>query len=142
MERPSLFIIDASVAVKWFAKEDLRQQALKVRDDYTRGKVDLQAPYLIRYEVGNALRFHPGSTVEEVVRALEALTNMQIITDEMSPAITEAASKISFEEGLAFYDAVYLALAEKNGTKVLTDDRKLYKKVRKRRGLLQLLERY
>ncbi len=67
---------------------------------------------------------------------------MQIEEGEFPSEVVEKSSEIAFEEGLTFYDAVYLALAEKNGASLLTDDRKLYRTVRKRKRLLQLLEDY
>ena len=97
---------------------------------------------MIRYEVANALRFHPGYSWEHVAGALEALDDMQLIVDEMSPLVAESASRISYEEDITFYDAVYLAMAETSGTKVLTADERLFRKVRKRKGLLRLLAKY
>ncbi len=57
-------------------------------------------------------------------------------------ASAEAASKIAFEEGITLYDAFYIALAEGKGARLVTDDRRLYRKVGKRRVLIQLLENY
>ncbi len=115
LERTPLLILDASVAVKWFIKEPLRKKALKVREDYVEGRVDLLAPGLIHYEIGNALRFHPGSNPKQLAEALETISSMQIDAGELSSEIIEAASEIAFQERLTYYDAVYLALAEKTG---------------------------
>ena len=50
-------VVDASVVVKWFVAEDLREEALKIRDDYIEGKVRLSAPSLMPFEVLNAARY-------------------------------------------------------------------------------------
>ena len=142
LERTPLFILDASVAVKWFVREPLRDKALQVRKDYAEGKIDLLAPSLIRYEIGNALRFHPGSSPRELADAVNTVSGMQIDDGELSPEIVETASEIAFQEKLTFYDGIYLALAEKHVARLLTDDRKLYREVRKRSKLLQLLADY
>ena len=49
-------VLDASVAVRWYNEEDYSKKALLIRDDHISGKVDLVEPYLLIYEVGNALR--------------------------------------------------------------------------------------
>ena len=45
------YVVDASVVVKWFAFEDLRDQALMILDDIGR----LQAPDFIFAEVSNVV---------------------------------------------------------------------------------------
>ena len=142
MERSPLLVIDASVAVKWFVVEPHRGKALEIRESYVRGVVELLAPSLIQYEVGNAIRFHPGSTPEHVAEAVQSILGMQMGGGEVSAVLAEAASGIAFEEEITLYDAFYLALAERNRARLVTDDRRLYRKVRKRRSMLQLLENY
>ncbi len=113
-----------------------------MREDYFEEKIDLLAPGLILYEIGNALRFHPGSSPRELNDAFRTMVDMQIDQPELPQEIVETASEIAFQEKLTFYDAVYLALAERNRSKLLTDDRKLYRKARGKRNILQLLENY
>jgi len=142
LERTPLFVVDASVAVKWFAKEPLRRKAVQVRNDYAAGIIELTAPRLLRYEVGNALRFHPGATQQLLIEAIRAIDDMQMVESNLSASEGEIASRIAFEEKTTFYDAAYLALAERHGCLLLTDDRKLYNRVGERRRLIQLLEDY
>lgn len=113
-----------------------------MREDYYEEKIDLLAPRLIRYEIGNALRFHPGSSPREIVDAVRTIADMQIDQSDLSPETVQTASGIAFEEKITFYDAAYLALAQRNSTKLITDDRRLYEKARGKRNLLQLLEGY
>jgi predicted nucleic acid-binding protein len=40
VERAQIFVIDASVAVKWYVEESDRDMALKVRRDYVDGRID------------------------------------------------------------------------------------------------------
>jgi len=50
-------ILDASVAAKWFLKrEKYGSDAIRLRQDYEAGKVDLSAPSLILYEDCSAIR--------------------------------------------------------------------------------------
>lgn len=52
-------IIDTSVAVKWLNQdnEEHIEKADKILEDVRDGKVELFAPELLKYEVGNALLF-------------------------------------------------------------------------------------
>lgn len=78
MEEEKVLVLDATVAVKWFTNEPLRDKALLIRDKYVKGLVDLIAPGLLFYEVANALRYNPRFGVEEVKNALKALEKLGI----------------------------------------------------------------
>ena len=113
-----------------------------MREDYFEDRIDLLAPGLIRYEIGNALRFHPGSSPKELADAVKTIGDMQIDTAELAPETVTAASEIAFQERITFYDAVYIALAERNTAKLLTDDQLLHKKASRKRNLICLLKDY
>ncbi len=50
-------VVDASVVVKWFVREEYTGEPLRLRDAYVDGLVDLLAPYLLPMEVLNALKY-------------------------------------------------------------------------------------
>lgn len=113
-----------------------------MREDYFEDRIDLLAPSLIRYEIGNALRFHPGSSPRELADAVKTIGDLQIDQAELDPETVRAASGIAFQEKITFYDAVYIALAERNTVRLITDDQLLYKKASSKRNLLYLLKDY
>ncbi|MEM2945934.1 MAG: type II toxin-antitoxin system VapC family toxin [Thermoproteota archaeon] len=80
MEEEKVLVLDASIAVKWFNVEPLREKALTIRNRYASGDIDLIAPDLLHYEVANALRYNPRFGVEDVKAALRALEDMGITT--------------------------------------------------------------
>jgi len=138
-----VFIIDASVAVKWYVREELRDKALRLREDFLSEIVDLEAPSLILYEVGNAIRHHPGATEQECASAVRELRNLGIAIRDLDDAAVGAAAKLAFEEKLTFYDAAYLSLAETMEATLITADKELYDRLsNERRALSQLLEQY
>ncbi len=142
MERTPLFILDASVAVKWFVNEPERDRAVRVREDYVHGRINLRAPALMLYEVGNALRFHHKGTEEIGARVVKSLRRMQLTPDTLQDKTIETAMTISYVEGITFYDAVYLALAENNRCKVITADQQLVRVLKKYGSLALLLRDY
>jgi len=138
-----VFIIDASVAVKWYVSEELRDKALRLREDFLSEIVDLEAPSLILYEVGNAIRYHPGATAHECVSAVRELRNLGIAIRDLDDAAVGAAAKLAFEEKLTFYDAAYLSLAKTMEATLITADKELYDRLsNERKALSQLLEQY
>lgn len=128
VERAQVLVVDASVAIKWYVEEEYREQALILRRDYYDGKVALVSQPLLFYEVANALRCHEALTSSDVVDSVNSLIDMQI--DLLAPMkeVVDAAVDLAFEEGATVCDAVYLALAELTGSKVITADEKLLEK--------------
>jgi len=53
-----MYVLDASVLIKWFSNEEYTDRALKLRDDFLQGYTELVVPDLLLYEVSNALRWH------------------------------------------------------------------------------------
>ena len=134
MERAPLFVVDASVAVKWYVQESDRARALRLRDDYAKRRVDLLAPRLILYEVGNALRYHPNADGNLSSDGVRALHRMGFTVEWSDDDAVHEAMRIAYSENITFYDAVYLALAEKEDAKVISADEKLIGKLREHGG--------
>lgn len=122
MEKSQVFILDASVAVKWYVKEEMRDSALRLRDHFVSGLIDLEAPNLILCELGNALRYHPGSRTSDCAEAVRHLRNMGLILHELDDDLIDQTAALAYKENITFYDAVYLALAKIMETKLVTAD--------------------
>ena len=141
VERTQILILDASVAVKWYVEEELREQALALRHDYYEEKLLLISQPLLLYEVANALRYHPTLSSEDVMTAIDSLLAMQFNLITLGKSEAEVAVKIAFDENLSMYDATYLALADITGTQIVTADESFYKKLSTERKKLVLLLR-
>jgi len=143
LEKPSVFVLDASVAVKWYVKEDMRDIALRLRDHFVSELVDLEAPSLILYELGNALRHHPGSTATECAEAVKQLQNIGMVFHELDGKLIDLAANLAYEEKITFYDAVYLALAKDLHTALITADVSLRDQIREQnKSSVVLLKEY
>jgi len=141
VERTQILVLDASVAVKWYVEEELREQALALRHDYYEEKLLLISQPLLLYEVANALRYHPTLSSEDVMTAIDSLLAMQFNLITLGKSEAEVAVKIAFDENLSMYDATYLALADITGTQIVTADESFYKKLSTERKKLVLLLR-
>ncbi|MEM4251422.1 MAG: type II toxin-antitoxin system VapC family toxin, partial [Candidatus Bathyarchaeia archaeon] len=77
MERGEIakYVPDASVAVKWFVEERDSSNALRLKQLFESGRIDLEAPSLLWYELASAIRFHPKArlTLRQFSMVTEAL---------------------------------------------------------------------
>jgi len=125
MEEEKILVLDASVAVKWFNVEPLREKALIIRDRYVNGEIELIAPDLLYYEVANALRYNPRFGIEEVKSALKALEDLSIITYDFDGELREKAVELAYRFGITIYDAAYVALAVIRNAPLYTADKEV-----------------
>lgn len=139
-ENKNLYIVDASVILKWFLKnENDAEIALKVRNDYAAKRVDLAVPTHSFYEVMNTLGMKAPDD------ALTFLSQLYILRLEEYNLGIEIASKaqelMNKFKGVTFYDAVYHALAIKLGGTFITADNKYFEKTKSARHI-KLLKNY
>lgn len=112
-------------------------------DDFVSDLIDLQAPSLLLYELGNALRCHPGSTERDCADAVKQTRNLGLGIHELDDSLTEMALMLSFREKITFYDAAYLALARELNAIFLTADRVLCTQISEEaRSGMTFLEEY
>jgi predicted nucleic acid-binding protein len=123
-------VVDASVAFKWFIAETTSDQALALLD----GDGRLQAPDVIFAEVANAmwvrLRGVDGSQANAVLQAVEGLGRILDRTVPV-PLLLPRAVELAFRLTHPVYDCLYLALAERDQSKVVTADKRLVDVARK-----------
>lgn len=120
-------VIDASVGFKCEVPEDLSAKALQLRRDFRRGVHDLLATDLYPLELSNSLVMAarsgriPASDLPVVYASLMA--NLPIIYPSIS--LLPRAFEISSQTKASVYDALYVALAEREGCDLVTADDKL-----------------
>lgn len=114
-----MIVVDASVAVKWFVKEDGHEEALSLL-----GGVNLTAPDLIFCETANVLwkKLRRGEvTSEQAEEACRALPNF-ISAVVSATVLAEDALGIARRLDHSVYDCIYLSCAQRLGTKLVTAD--------------------
>jgi len=128
------FTADASVAIRWLISgEEYEAQALKLRNDYAKGLIELHAPELITFEVLNTL----WKTVErKIMKAEDALMvckgfgKLAPKTLSLDLEDLENALKVAMANHITFYDASYIATALKTESTLITADKDLYEVAR------------
>jgi len=124
----SRFVVDASVAIKWFLPEPNSADA----DKLLSGGFQLLAPDLLVPEVGNILWkrvMRAELTVQQAQVIMRALESLPMI---LRPASDLAENAMTVACGLkrSFYDCLYLALALTTDCRMVTADRKLFDAVK------------
>ena len=122
-------VIDASVVVKWFVKEEWSEEAEALRDDYAAGTIDLASSAIMPFEVLNALRYSGAFGEDELVEASEILEDLQVTLYELKGDYARETVKLAMRKGITIYDASYVALAIVRDCVLWTADEKLLRKV-------------
>lgn len=140
MNAPML-VVDASVAVKWFASEsesDL-DRAVELQRRHRDGLIVLTAPALLYYEVVNALRFSSNLGPGDITQAIQSLFDIDILTIHPEALALRKAALLALDKKLTVYDSVYLAVAEQLQAPLVTADRKFVRNIGEY-GMVRLLE--
>lgn len=122
-------VVDSSVIVKWVNSQDeaYLDQADTLLEDCRNGKVQLLAPELAKYEVGNVL-WKKGLALPAAQASLGTIYAgpVEFIKQDKSQAMR--TMEIATRTRMTFYDATFVALTEKQGATLVTDNPKHQKK--------------
>ena len=117
------WVVDASVAVKWFIPEIHSNDARRLLVEGN----ELIAPELLLPEVANILWKKHRAGELEAVEAREILFELRRLPMRivrMAP-YTEDALALAIKHQRTVYDCIYIALAVHEGSRFVTADRKL-----------------
>ena len=118
------FVVDASVAIKWFIPEIHSEAALQARQSRHR----LHVPAFMTLELGNVIakKIRRGELTREngknILKELRHLPLQRHADDRLFPA----AYALALDTQQSLYDCLYLALAEAVDGRMITADRKFY----------------
>ena len=122
------YVVDTSVILKWVLgdeKEPDHKKAMGLLDAWTEGDVELSAPILWQYEVGN---FLGRNLREEAADKMELLMNLNIKDVEFTNSNFRQCFSWMRQNRITFYDASYLVVAFEIQGILITADEKFVKK--------------
>lgn len=120
----STYVIDASVAAKWFVDEEHSQNALAVLDEGNR----LHAPDFLLLEMDSIVCKLIRRGVLSHSEAAEIRDALRLYPIQHHPFVSflDPAFEIAQRTGRSIYDCLYVALAILLGGSMVTADRSLY----------------
>lgn len=131
------YVVDASVAVKWFLPEIHSDAAIKV----LKSRRELLAPDLIWAEFGNVLQKKVRRNEMDSAEARQCMRDFAKfpVQTTSSRILADTAWSLMPGNAVSFYDALYLALAVGSGARLVTADRKFYDALDKNRFGLKMM---
>jgi predicted nucleic acid-binding protein len=121
------YVLDASVALCWVIPRPLTPKAVRLRDKYFRKIHELIAPAVFIDEVAGALT--KAERQKDITVGLAAALFVKVLNSAPvlvmhAPLVTRAID-ISSCSRTAYYDCLYVALAEREACELVTADQKV-----------------
>lgn len=141
MERRREIVLDSSVVVKWFSKENKSEEALALLDAYIQGSTAIIVSEILLCEVGNALRYKPDYDTQKLTDALTQLFNLRMKVAHLTETLMVRAGEIAYDGKITLYDALPVAIAEAHKTVCITaDEETQHKKLQPKGYPIELLQ--
>ena len=121
------YVLDASAALCWVLPRPNSGKALQLRADFQNAVHELIAPSVFSGEVASALTKAERQKLIPVGDARPLLGSVMRTPPVMHPyePLLDRAVDISSQTRSGLYDCLYVALAEREGCELVTDDQKL-----------------
>ena len=121
------YVLDASAALCWVLPRPNSDMALQLRADFQRAVHELIAPSIFPGEIASALTKAERQKLIPLGDARPLLGQVMRTPPVMHPyePLLDRAVDISSQTRSGLYDCLYVALAEREGCELVTDDQKL-----------------
>ena len=136
-----IYVIDASVGVKWFIEEEYSDRADELLSDFQEGIVELVAPKSFMQEFCNAIRKYVvrGYLSRDLANQhVEKMAEMPIDYVDLDWKIIKESYAKALELSITVYDAIYVVIADKLGATIITSDNKLYNQLRDKARIMHI----
>lgn len=117
-------VIDTSIAVKWLNQdnEDNIDQADKILEQARGGQVELLAPELLKYEIGNVLLFGKKIASEDIRDLMNIFYSLPITFIAGNKDIAHDTYVLAKILGITYYDASFLSIAKQYDATLVTEN--------------------
>ncbi len=122
----SKVVVDTSVIVKWLNQTNEKNidNADQIMSAALKGDIELFAPELAKYEVGNVLLKGKQLTPEESYVSLATSYSLPITFINESEDLARETYRLAFSLNVTYYDASFMSLAKQYGATLVTDNPK------------------
>jgi predicted nucleic acid-binding protein len=129
-----IYVVDSSVAVRFLLVEDLSEKADWLLQKFHDDALELKAPGLVNYDVGNALWKAVKQKVidaHEASRKFSQFIKLKLDCVELDEKESLEALTWAMKNNVTYYDSVYVKASEKTGATLLTADDAFYERASK-----------
>jgi predicted nucleic acid-binding protein len=119
-----ILVVDSSVIVKWLNKdnEEHIQNSDKLLNETREGRIELLAPELAKYEIGNVLLLGKKLIFSEAAKSISALYSIPLTFIEESKELAVQTYALAEDLGITYYDASFLSLAKQYDASLVTSN--------------------
>jgi len=115
-------VVDSSVIIKWLNTDN--EQNLEEADlllhQAKEGKIELVAPELAKYEVGNVLLKGKQLTPQQAMTSLGTVYSLPLTYIPDSKELSKDSYSLAYKAGITYYDASFVSLANSLGASLVT----------------------
>lgn len=122
-------ILDSSVIAKWYFKEENSDLARRLLEQHQVHLIQITSPILLFFEIGNIF-INKKLTAVNFSRHIQDLLALNLTIINTEKVLLKNTFAIALNYQLSFYDATYVALAQKLKCDFITADKKLYQKTK------------
>ena len=117
-------VVDSSVITKWLNKknEENLEKADLILEETRRGKVELIAPELAKYEIGNVLCTSKKLVPKEANISLGTVYSLPITFIGETEDLAKQTFGLAFKHNITYYDASFMSLAKQYNAILVTDN--------------------
>lgn len=121
------YALDISAALCWVLPRPTSPRAVRLRDEFRRGVHTLIAPSIFPAEAAGALTKAERQKLVPVGQAAVLLADILATPPALHPyeSLLARAVDLSSRTRTGLYDCLYVALAEREGCELVTDDLKM-----------------
>jgi predicted nucleic acid-binding protein len=121
------YVLDASVALKWVLAEVDSDKADALRDAFRKGIHDFLAPDIFPSEIGHAITKAQRRKIITISEGSILLGNILTTLPQLVPSLPllPEAYALASTKRISLYDSLYVALADREGCRLVTADIRL-----------------
>lgn len=121
-------VLDTSIVVKWYVEEEKSEKARQILSEYQKNKLAVVVPEIITLELANALYFGADFKSEILSETLSSFYALNIPHIPITMDLLLPSTDLMEKYNIAIYDALFIALSEKEKATLITADKKHHQK--------------
>jgi len=127
------FVLDSSVILKWLNEQDEERikEAQLILEHAVKGKIEILAPELAKYEVGNILLIRKKLSLSQIKEVFDFLYGLPLKYFSETRSSQKLTYELASRAKITYYDASFASLAKLEDATLITDNPKHQTRVKR-----------